>query len=1195
MTRDSSDPDLSSLATFSIRDPLPTGTTLLEASAGTGKTWTIGALVTRYVADGVASLEQMLVVTFGRAASQELRERVRAQLVEAEAALDRELAADPTLDPDESNDLIRVLLDGPHELLARRHRRVRGALASFDAATIATTHQFCSLVLDSLGVAGDTDSQATLVDDLEELMTEVVDDLYLRAFAYSADRPAFSRAKALEIARVAVNDPQSRLEPAPQHSGAEDPELAGGRKVAFARAVRAEMDRRKRRLGILSYDDLLSQLAQSLQDEGSPARARMRSRWRIVLVDEFQDTDPVQWQVLDRAFSGHATMVLIGDPKQAIYAFRGGDVHTYLEAAASATTRQTLGVNWRSDSTLVRPLQRLLEGAALGHPDIVVHPVAARHSGPRLVGAPHSSPLRVRVVRRDQLDARRSQTPRIGSVRQHIAGDLAADIRQLLAAAPRFDGRELKPSDIAVIAHRHNDLAAAKAALRDVGIPAVIAGGGSVFATPAALEWLTLLEALEQPHRVPRVRAAALTAFLGHTAAELDAGGDLLTDELAERLREWADLLRLRGIAAVLEAGNTHGLAGRVLSLVDGERQLTDLRHVGEALHEVALTDHLGAVALVGWLRDQITRARAGGGTERTRRLDSDATAVQLVTIHASKGLQYPVVYLPSLADRHIRKVPPLPLFHDAGGRRCRDVAEQGVDWEAHVRAAKAEEAGESVRLLYVAMTRAQSQVVAWWAPSANAPSSALQRLMLGRTPGAQTVPDSTATPTDDEIVEMLARWRDLGGPVPEVSAIHQATEAITVTPVGELRARRFTRQIDRHWRRTSYSSLTALAHSGTPESVAGESVAGVSSEPEVVPRDDEVVRPVDPARATAAGRPTDPVGSESPDLPSPMAAPPPVSPMATPPPVSPMAATPLVSPMATLPVGAAFGSLVHAVLEHANPAAPDHGGDLSAELASHVDRQLVYWPVELDRQQLVDALAAVCDTPLGPLADMTTLRALALRDRLRELDFELPLSGGDRRPGTSGELFLADVADLLRRHLPTGDPVRGYADALTAPALGRQKLAGYLTGSIDLVTRVGGRYLVVDYKTNWLGAFPELGDEPSLRAIDYRPDALHAAMAHSDYPLQALLYAVVLHRFLRWRVPGYDPAAHLGGVLYLYLRGMCGPDTPVIDGHPCGVFSWRPPAGLIEDLSDLLDGSQEAGARQALAADHGADHGAPS
>ncbi len=289
-----------------------------------------------------------------------------------------------------------------------------------------------------------------------------------------------------------------------------------------------------------------------------------------------------------------------------------------------------------------------------------------------------------------------------------------------------------------------------------------------------------------------------------------------------------------------------------------------------------------------------------------------------------------------------------------------------------------------------------------------------------------------------------------------------------------------------------------------------------------------------------------------------------------------PALATP--SPMAELPVGADFGSLVHGVLEHADPQAPDHAGDLAAELRSHLDEQLVQWPVAVDPDLLVTALVAVTDTPLGPLAGGMTLRDVPLRDRLRELDFELPLAGGDL--GLTGDVTLGDLAPLLRRHLPEGDPVRGFADALDRPELGGQSLRGYLTGSIDVVLRVRDasdavRYLVVDYKTNWLGP----RDEP-LTAAAYVPEALDAAMGHSDYPLQALLYAVVLHRFLRWRQPGYDPETHLGGVLYLYLRGMCGPATPLVDGAPCGVFAWRPPVALVEALSDLLDGRVAEGAR---------------
>ena len=1102
---------------FSVTDPLPTGTVLLEASAGTGKTWTIGALVTRYVVEGVARLEQMLVVTFGRAASQELRERVRAQLVEAERVLSDD-AADRDSVP--GSELVDLLLTYSDEQRRPAHRRVVDALVGFDAATIATTHQFCSMVLDSLGVAGDSDSRARLVEDLDDLVREVVDDLYLRAFALDEGGPAFSYDEALKIARRVVDDPQAHLEPE-----AEDRSSTAGRRVSFAKAVRAEMDRRKRRLGVLSYDDLLSQLADALATPESPAAERMRQRWQIVLVDEFQDTDPVQWQVLDRAFSGHATMVLIGDPKQAIYAFRGGDVSTYLTAAATAATQQTLSVNWRSDAALLSAMQELLRGAALGDERIVVRDVEAHHTESRLVGA--GDPFRLRVVRRQDV-SRRPGLLAVAQVRPRIARDLAHDVRRLLDSGATFDGRPVRPRDIAVISYRHADLADAQAALLEVGVPGVIAGGGSVFATPAGGDWLTLLEALEQPHRSTRVRSAALTCFFGHTATDLDARGDDLTDEVAETLRTWLELFGSRGLAAVMEAASIAGLPARVLSEIGGDRRLTDLRHIGEALHEVALTERHGLVSLLTWLREQVGEGRAGRGLERTRRLDSDAAAVQLVTIHASKGLEYPVVYLPAVSDRHVAE-PDLPRFHDDAGRRCRNVGAGGAGWADHVRRAQEEDAGEWLRLLYVALTRAQSQVVCWWSPTKNALASPLHRMLM-RPAGSSEVPEQPQVPSDDDVVALFGQWRDRGGPAPELATPPDLRGPAPAEEVPVLGVRAFTRTVDAAWRRTSYSSLSAVR--------AETVVDAVTSEPEVVGKDDETLPP--DGLVTVAARPPRP--ADGADVPS---------------------------PMANLPVGATFGSLVHAVLEHADPAA----SDFRAELLGHIDEQRGWWPVELDREELADALVAVCDSPLGgpdgPLGGVT-LRGVPLADRLREMDFELPLAGGDVRDRTA-DVRLGDLAPLLERHLPEGDPVRAYAGPLRGP-LGGQALRGYLTGSVDVVLRVptedGPRFHVVDYKTNWLGPF----DEP-LTAAAYRPEAMDAAMGHSDYPLQALLYAAVLHRFLRWRLPGYDPERHLGEVLYLYVRGMCGPDTPVVDGVPCGVFTWRAPVPLVEELSDLLAG----------------------
>ena len=394
------------METFDITADLAPGTTLLEASAGTGKTWTIAALVTKHIASGEVRLDEMLVVTFTRAASQELRERCRRQLDEAV-----QLLADPGLrDPD--NRLHDWLLDADPAEAERRWTHLTAALVSFDAATIATIHQFCQLVLRSLGVAGDTDASAILVEDLEQLTTETVDDLYLARFGGEA-KPPWSRAEALELARAVVGDPRAMVEP--RAVLADSPDSTAAMRVRFAADVLEEVERRKRRLGVLSYDDLLSQLADALEDTTAAARTRMQHRWKFVLIDEFQDTDPVQWQVFRRAFSDTTTMVLIGDPKQAIYAFRGGDIVTYLQAAESATTTQTLGVNWRSDRPLLDAVQAVLEGAQLGDERIVVHPVEAHFTESRLVGCGCPVPAPRRTTRR----------PRQGSALQASGGAVA--------------------------------------------------------------------------------------------------------------------------------------------------------------------------------------------------------------------------------------------------------------------------------------------------------------------------------------------------------------------------------------------------------------------------------------------------------------------------------------------------------------------------------------------------------------------------------------------------------------------------------------------------------------------------------------------------------------------------------------------------------------------------------------------------
>ncbi|PID96560.1 MAG: exodeoxyribonuclease V subunit beta [Actinomycetales bacterium] len=1131
---------------FDLRGPLPTGTTLIEASAGTGKTYTIAALVTRYVAEGVARLEELLVITFSRAASQELRERVREALVSAQQAL-----ADPGA-ANRDDPVIGLLLQLPDR--ATVTERVRDAVAGFDAATIATTHQFCQLVLRSLGVAGDSDPGAELVETLTDLVDEVVDDLYLARFAGNP-KPPITHAEARRLGQHVIGDPQSRIVPDEL-----DPTTRPGARAELAVAVRAEVERRKRHQGLLSYDDLLSRLAEALHDERAPARARMRDRWRVVLVDEFQDTDPVQWRVISRAFTGHATVTLVGDPKQAIYAFRGGDVVAYLDAARHADSNATLAFNHRADPALVRSLQAVLAGAELGDPMIRVHQVAAARADDRLAGAPSPAPWRLRVLERnaDNVGPQGDLIP-VDAARAAIAQDCAADISRLLSSGATWDGRPLTAPDVAVLVHERRPAALVQAALKELGIASVLAGAGDILQTPAADAWVSLLTAMEQPHRSGLVHAAALTPFVGQSAAGLVRGGEQLTDEVAERLREWALLWRGHGgIAAVLEAAEHRGLAARVLATVGGERLLTDLRHTGQLLHEAAVRERLGPSALLAWLHE--SREREASGTERTRRLDSDADAVQILTVHASKGLQFPVVYLPFEFESFVRS-DDLVRFHDEQGQRCLDVAGAGPSWREHESRARAEDAGERLRLLYVALTRAQSQVVCWWAATINTPASGLHRLLLERQPGQPHVPPGRHLRSDAETVQALQQLSRLGGPTCEPARPESvATEPI---PVGspELTVRRLGREIDTHWRRTSYSGLIRIED---------EQPAGTTSEPETVALDDEPEESTsDGGSDGIAGSGAGPSGTEG----------------------SEPNAIDILSPMAGLPAGAGFGSLVHAVLEHTDPQAPD----LPDEVRRHVTEQARWWPVEVSPDELAAALLPMYATPLGPLAGDVTLAQVPQRDRLNELSFEFPLSGGDQTSpepagpestpaglaaGRAGRAWRADVrlrevGALIRAHLSDDDPLVRYAERLETPLLGDQVLRGYLSGSIDTLLRVpdpsspgSHRYLVVDYKTNRLG-------DPTrpLTAADYGPAPLAEAMLHSHYPLQALIYSVVAQRFLRWRLPGCQPERHWGGVLYLFVRGMCGPGTPVIDGHRTGVFSWRPPVRLIEALSDLFAG----------------------
>ncbi len=1119
---------------FDVCGELPTGTTVLEASAGTGKTFTIAALATRYVAEGLAELPEMLLVTFGRMATAELRDRVRARLVSAERQLRKPGARES------DDELVAHLAAVDDAELERRQERLTRALSQFDAATIATTHGFCQHALAGLGIAADIDSDAELLPDMADLVDEVVDDLYLARYAAPADSKTtddrLTVKEAREVAKAAVSDLQARLEPA----GA-DPASEPGQRFAFAHAVRLEVERRKRERRLIGYDDLLTRLRDTLADpvSGAHAAERLRDRYRFVLVDEFQDTDPVQWEVLERAFHGHVTLVLIGDPKQAIYAFRGADVVAYLHAAEAAGSRATLGRNYRTDAPLLHAVDAVFAGAALGDERIVVRPVDAYHPGCRLS---RGASMRLRVVPRKALGERSQTRPApVGRARDIIAGDVAADVVRQLSSGVRLETkngtRPLQPADIAVLTRRNEDATSVREALVAAGVPAVQSALVSVFSTKAAQHWLTLLHALEQPGRSAPVAAAALTPFLGWDAAGLATASGDERDALSERVRDWAHVLSSRGVAALTEVVAADGMAERLLATVDGERQLTDLRHVGQALHKAATEDRLGVSALADWLRSRIDEAAGDYAEERSRRLESDSAAVQVVTIHASKGLEFPVVYVPFAWDRWDNQTPEILHLHDPSGRRVLDVGgKDGPGYDERRAVHLEEERGEDLRLLYVALTRAAAQLVVWWAPTNNSKSGPLTRVLLGAAGPGEEPAASVKIPDDDTLLERFAAVARSAGEGVEIEQVTDAAPVRWEPPDergAELEVARFSRRLDLSWRRTSYTGLTAAAHDS-------DASAGVASEPETTGVDDEAyVSPSDIESVTSPA-----IGGDA---------------------LEALRAVP--SPMSDLPGGALFGTLVHTVLERVDTDAADLGAQL-LEVCREVTAMRVGG---VDAPTLAEGLRPVLATPLGPLAGGLALQDIRFADRLSEMEFELPLAGGDvvdSGPVTT----LSDVAELLRRHLAPDDLLAGYADVLDAPQLRRETLRGYLTGSLDAVLRLRGdggqpRYLVVDYKTNRLAP----SSEP-VTAWHYRPDALLQAMQAAHYPLQLLLYLVALHRFLRWRQPGYVPETHLGGGLYLFVRGMCGAETPVVAGVPTGVFGWRPPASLVVELSRLLD-----------------------
>jgi exodeoxyribonuclease V beta subunit len=1145
------------------------GITVIEASAGTGKTYTLTSLILRFVADGVP-LSSLLAVTFTRMATGELRDRIRTRLVEAHRRLAELLVetAPSSAGAFADDQVLSVLAAGGDDQVALRCTRLADALADFDSATIATTHGFCQLVLHGLGTAGDALPGTTLLEDPADLIEEVIDDLYLRrSLLHPAVDPPFSLAQARRAALEATRHPDAHLVPAP----GDDP---CGLLRRLAEAARRDIGRRLLEETCLTYDHLLYRLAQTLEDpdRGPEACRRLGQRYQVVLVDEFQDTDPVQWTVLRRAFTGGATkLVLIGDPKQAVYGFRGADVHAYLEAAQAAGSVRTLDTNWRADQPLLDATAALFDPLQFGHPDIVFRTVRApsdRQAG-GIRGGDSPAPMRWRMV--DDRQKGVSVTTRgllsKPPLVEWVAGDVAADVARLLGSGTELledaSWRSVVERDIAVLTRTNAQALAVRDALRAVGVASVVAGLESVFRSDGAEAWLRLLEALQEPSSRSRAAAVALGPFMGMSRAQVATAGDPTWEAVHDRLHRWAAVLAGLGVAALYRSITVEErLPGRLLAGPGGERMLTDLGHVAQLLHAEAAAGQLGGPSLRNWLAARIRSVgdEQAEAEDRSRRLDSDGEAVQVLTVHGAKGLEFGVVYCPYMWDPGPpeRGSPPV-VFHDpeAGQRRTLDVGgpvpsgPMKASYTRNAALARSERRAEDLRLLYVALTRARHRLVIWWARTQECRHSPLGRLLAGRDERTGEVREARGGEPSGRLVRAALEAVAARAPgLVEIEAAGPvAADRDSRGPAGRperplnLSSATFTRSLDLRWRRASYSSITEAAHDRPAGAGVGREPerAGVTDEPDA---DEDLALPVGSVLPPGgAGR------SEADDSPT--------------------------SPLGGLPGGPIVGTFVHRVLERADFAAADLPRELTATMAACARRDGA--PVDL--ATLASGLHAALTTPLGPLLPGTSLADVTRADRLDELSFELPVAGGEH---PTGAVRTADIARLLAAHLPPGDRLETYPTRLMDPLLDTT-LRGYLTGSLDLVfrRRVGpgpDRWFLADYKTNRLG-----GPSGDLPVSAYEAAALDAEMQRRHYPLQALIYTVALHRYLRWRLRDYRPETHLGGVLYLFVRGMAGPGRPARDGAPFGVWSWAVPAGLVSDLSDLFDsgGHRSAGAER--------------
>ena len=1230
---------------------------LVEASAGTGKTFTIALLYVRLVMERGLAANEILVVTYTRAAAAELRERIRSRLQEMERALEARLQSEASVERGPHSKVFSMV----EASLARGRpaeelKDLQQALRGFDEAMISTIHGFCQRMLDEnafeSGAAFGTElvaQQGALVDQVVadywtrslysaepefirwlrattkggervgprllaglaetatrypriaicpnevkkvefdwaahaqafdavaqlwaergpaalEKLEEAVRQKQLRANVFKKDQIATAWRQEIEIslahprvgltvsssarglarigqARVLKNTRKGQVAPTDPLFEAIDQLLdvdARGHEaflqqwlaleMEMAEAAPRELGLRRQSAGKRSYDDLLTLLADALDSEhGKLLASKLRSRFPAALIDEFQDTDPVQYSIFQNIWGPtEGSFFLIGDPKQAIYGFRGADVFAYLQARRdSAGDIVSLDRNWRSDPSLIAGVNALL-----GHTErpflfdeIPFHPaVPAPNASDRLDAPGRPGGLRLMLIPGDDTGQRKNK----GRARHEAASWVSQDIADLLQSEAYIESRRVEASDVAVLCRNNDQVEKMQAALRRHGIPSVTQNRRSVFETDEAADLERILQALAEPGDARAVRAAISTEWVGADASELEAlqaTPDRL-DPWLERLDTWGARLKTHGVLAFTESLiHTANTRSRIMAQIDGERRLTNWMHLAELLQAQSGGGSTSARVLVRWVarmrRDAAARADQAGD-DAIIRLESDARAVRIVTVHSSKGLQYGIVYCPFLWEgRSLRgREKAWPNFHDPD-REDQLSLDLGSDNLAkHVKQAEFEAFAESVRLLYVALTRARHQVAVAWGRIQGVEGSPLAHL-LHPLPRAEGVALSgpawlealkthqKALEEADELLDLNQLAESSGGAIvlePMPANFEVPRRSVETEAVGLGAARATGRPITQTRFVSSFSRLVAGG-------VAGGSGAFLHRLPDEHP--------------VSAGRDYD-RADNAPAWPQ----------------TSRMKEEQVPVVMHDFPAGAGPGTLIHGVLERLDFQDPDSTA-LDRLCAEAVQR--AGWDIALV-SPLVAGLDQALGTPLGgPLGDFS-LRGLQRASRIDEMEFTLPVALDETAALTPRRL-----AEALAAHAGS-ESVQQYAARVANLTFG--SLAGYLRGFVDLIFRHEGRYYVVDYKSNRLGSFSE----------DYRAANLLEEMQRHDYILQYHLYSLALHRMLSIKMPGYIPREHFGGVYYLFLRGMS-PHS----GPNAGVYHDRPSEEVLAALSDAL------------------------